>query len=318
MGEVPQSRALGPRDAPAHTQPGREPKYPGNVTGEANPGREPGAGGVRGADLNVTLPTVRVASERKMASSSSERLDNSGGFMSEDTDDGDFDPNNPSQSTPGVDDGNMGLYGPALERERGRNASPTRSAGDGAPLERIVSRDFPHNDYYMVADGLNRNPNWTVYPAQLANVLKACAELAEDEDEDEKRYARPLPSTLRFERGCPRLIHPNASSRPCPPIGPVAHLPIPTLALTPQRTHPEAVPRPRPELVRAVPHVRRPSPMAAGHSREHPHRVDAPRATRRRQAAPGALLLRPRRARAVGGERGGHVPPPRRPRVGAR
>ena len=116
-----------------------------------------------------------------MASSSSgERLDNSGGFMSEDTDDGDFDPNNPSQSTPGGDDGNMGPYGPALERERGRNASPTSSAGDGAPLERIVSRDFPHNDYYMVAEGLNRNPNWTVYPAQLAVVLKACAQLAED------------------------------------------------------------------------------------------------------------------------------------------
>lgn len=137
-----------------------------------------------------------------MASSSSgERLDNSGGFMSEDTDDGDFDPNNPSQSTPGGDDGNMGPYGPALERERGRNASPTSSAGDGAPLERIVSRDFPHNDYLMVADGLNRNPNWTVYPAQLAVVLKACAQLAEDEDEAEKRYARAPPSTPRFERG---------------------------------------------------------------------------------------------------------------------
>ena len=47
-GDVSQSRALGPRDAPAHTQTGREPKYPGNVTGEANPGREPGAGGVGG------------------------------------------------------------------------------------------------------------------------------------------------------------------------------------------------------------------------------------------------------------------------------
>lgn len=167
---------------------------PERQTRGANPAREVSGG----ADLNVH-PTARVASERKMASSSSgERLDNSGGFMSEDTDDGDFDPNNPSQSTPGGDDGNMGPYGPALERERGRNASPTSSAGDGAPLERIVSRDFPHNDYLMVADGLNRNPNWTVYPAQLASVLKACTQLAEDEDEAEKRYARAPPSTPRF------------------------------------------------------------------------------------------------------------------------
>ena len=103
---------------------------------------------------------------------------------SEDSD-GDFDPNNPSQSTPGEDAARMGLLN-VMDMGR-RNASrPASSAGRSVALERIVSQDFPHSEYYMVADGLNRNPNWTVYPAQLAIVLKACVQLANDEDEAEE------------------------------------------------------------------------------------------------------------------------------------
>ena len=102
----------------------------------------------------------------------------SGAFMSEDSD-GDFDPNNPSQSTPGEDAARMGLLN-VMDMGRRNASSPASSAGGSGALERIVSQDFPHSEYYMVADGLNRNPNWTVYPAQVVRIEVPVAVLAHE------------------------------------------------------------------------------------------------------------------------------------------
>ena len=206
--------------------------------------------------------------------------------------------------------------------------APGNDADD--PLDTVIAGCvFPVDEFQQVSDGLNRHPSWTVYPGQLAKCLQAAIDITSTGDvAAEKRYApeptgparepaRPAPSaSLRSAETSRASRHPPSRFLVAPP----AHLPPPSPAPSPQfQGASPAVPRPHPQHVREVHHLRRPQRVARPHPARHPASVGAVSRTRRAQAHPrGARPIGRRRRRGrrpvsppgarVDSRRGRHVP----------